>query len=251
MKRAYIVGGLLIAVALAAVYLHNRQQPPISPLTPTQSTAEAGQTFDKQQYSLSDPASLWVIVNKHRPLMPADYTPTDLAIPNVPLRSTITATEKQLRKPAADALENLVSAAKGEGIHFNLQSGFRSYAFQVSLYNRYVREQGQSVADSQSARPGYSEHQTGLAADLGGITQPDCDVEQCFTDTAEGKWLAANAYRYGFIVRYPLGRETTTGYIYEPWHIRYVGMALAAEMRQTKADTMEDFFGVGNAGTYQ
>jgi len=144
----------------------------------------------------------------------------------------------------------MVAAAKQAGITLNLQSGYRSYNFQVTLYNRYVQQQGQAVADTQSARPGYSEHQTGFAADLGGTSQPSCNVEACFGDTPEGKWLAAHASEYGFIIRYPADRDSTTGYVYEPWHVRYVGTELAAEMRAKGVATLEDFFGTGNAASY-
>lgn len=206
--------------------------------------------FAKSKYSLTDPASIWVITNKQRPLNPKTYAPSDLVVPNIPLRSNITSTEKQVRQPMATALETMVAAAKTEGLGLNLQSGYRSYSFQVSLYNRYVQQQGQAAADSQSARPGYSEHQTGLAADLGSISHPECDVEECFGTTAEGKWLAANAYKYGFMIRYPQGLQNITGYIYEPWHVRYVGVDLATELHNAGVQTLEQFFGTGAATDY-
>ncbi len=214
----------------------------------TDTSAPAG--FDKSKYSLTDPTSIWVIANKQRPLNPKTYAPSDLVVPTIPLRSNITSTEKQVRQPMAAALETMVAAAKTEGIGLNLQSGYRSYSFQVSLYNRYVQQQGKAVADTQSARPGYSEHQTGLAADLGSVSHPECDVEECFGTTPEGKWLAANAYKYGFIIRYPQGLQNVTGYIYEPWHIRYIGVDLATEMHNTGVLTLEDFFGTGAAANY-
>lgn len=158
--------------------------------------------------------------------------------------------EKQVRKATATALETMVAAAKQEDAQLNLQSGYRSYSFQISLYNRYVKEQGQSVADSQSARPGFSEHQTGFAADLGSVSHPECDVEECFGTTLEGKWLTANAYKYGFIIRYPQNMQSVTGYIYEPWHVRYVGVELATEMHNQGIQTLEQFFGLPNAPDY-
>ncbi len=206
--------------------------------------------FNNHQYSLTDSASLWVIVNKQHPLSPKTYTPTDLVVPGIPLRSNITSTEKYVRADMAKALETMVTAAAAQGVHFNLQSGYRSYNFQVTLYNGYVQSQGQAVADRQSARPGYSEHQTGLAADLGGTTQPSCNVAQCFANTPEGTWLAANAYRYGFLIRYTASKESTTGYEYEPWHIRYIGTVLAAEMHSKQIETLEEFFGVSGGVSY-
>ncbi|HSW74562.1 MAG TPA: M15 family metallopeptidase, partial [Candidatus Saccharimonadales bacterium] len=114
----------------------------------------------------------------------------------------------------------------------------------------YVAAQGKSVADSQSARPGYSEHQTGLAADLGGTSDPSCNVADCFADTVEGKWLAANAYKYGFLIRYPADKVNVTGYIYEPWHIRYIGASLSTEMHKSHIETLEEFFGLPAAPSY-
>lgn len=94
-----------------------------------------------------------------------------------------------------------------------------------------------------SARPGHSEHQTGLAVDLVTPASPDCDFEVCFAETPGGQWLAANAWRYGFIIRYQSGSDIT-GYSPEPWHLRYVGKSLAAELRRTGVATLEEFFGI-------
>jgi len=258
MKRIYIIIATLIVAASLGIFLLNRKSHAPAHNTTTrahhtaaaQTDTQTPPTFDKQQYSLTDPTSPWVIVNKQRPLSPKTYSPSDLVVPSIPLRSNITSTEQYVRKQTATALEAMVAAAKQAGITLNLQSGYRSYNFQVTLYNRYVQQQGQAVADTQSARPGYSEHQTGFAADLGGTSQPSCNVEACFGDTPEGKWLAAHASEYGFIIRYPADRDSTTGYVYEPWHVRYVGTELAAEMRAKGVATLEDFFGTGNAASY-
>lgn len=217
---------------------------------PTPAVAPAPAAFDKQKLSLSDPASNWLVVNKKRPLDPRSYAPSDLVVPHVTLRSNITGNEKYMRAEPAAALEKLFAGASAAGLQMNVQSGYRSYGFQESLYNRYVSQQGQAVADTQSARPGYSEHQTGLSVDVGSVGHPECAVEQCFADTAEGKWLAAHAYEYGFIIRYPNGKDAVTGYIYEPWHIRYVGTELATEMHTTGAVTLEEFFGLPPASSY-
>lgn len=207
-------------------------------------------TFNKSRYSLNDPASIWVIVNKQRPLQPKTYIPDDLVIPSITLRSNITSDERQVRKVNADALQTMAAAAKKDGVTLTLESGYRSYNFQVSLYNRYVQEQGKAVADTQSARPGFSEHQTGLAADVGGISKPSCNVEQCFADTIEGRWLAANAWKYGYVIRYPEGKDAVTGYEYEPWHVRYVGTDLSTEMHKKGITTLEEFFGLPAAPDY-
>jgi D-alanyl-D-alanine carboxypeptidase len=144
----------------------------------------------------------------------------------------------------------MVSAAKASGLSLNLQSGYRSYQFQASLYNSYVVRDGQAVADRESARPGYSEHQTGLAADLGGISVPSCNVAACFGTTIEGEWLAAHAYEYGFIIRYTTVKEAITGYENEPWHVRYIGTLLAGEMHHQGITTLEEFFNSTGGQSY-
>jgi D-alanyl-D-alanine carboxypeptidase len=216
----------------------------------SQTNTPAPASFDKSKYSTSDKASLWVVVNKQHQLNPKTYAPENLVVPNIPLRSNITSTEKYVRSDMASALEALVKGATADGVHLNLQSGYRSYNFQVTLYNGYVKQQGQAAADRQSARAGFSEHQTGLAADLGGTSQPACNVAQCFANTVEGKWLAANAYKYGFIIRYTADKEATTGYEYEPWHIRYVGTDLSAELHTTGIETLEEFFNITGGANY-
>jgi D-alanyl-D-alanine carboxypeptidase len=261
MKRNAIFGSLLAAgliVLFVLIFHHDALAPKATPSgasTTNNSVTKTGDntpaTFNKSQFSLTDPASIWVVVNKHRPLDPKNYAPSDLVTPNVPKRSNITSDERQMRKIAANALEQMVAAAKTDNINLNLQSGYRSYDFQVTLYNRYVQQQGQASADSQSARPGFSEHQTGLAADLGGTTRPGCNVESCYADTAEGKWLAEHAYEYGFIIRYPAGKTSVTGYVAEPWHIRYVGVELAREMHLKGVQTLEELFGLEAAPDYK
>lgn len=218
--------------------------------TPLEVTPPQSPNIDKSRYSLTDPTSIWVIVNKQRPLNPRTYTPTDLIVPAVIQRSNITSDERQIRQVTATALKQMFSAASSEGVTLNVQSGYRSHDFQVTLYNGYVRQQGQAVADSQSARPGYSEHQTGLAVDVGGNSQPNCNVATCFANTREGIWLAANAYKYGFIIRYPADKVAVTGYIYEPWHVRYIGTDLSVELHKDSVETLEEFFGLGSAPAY-
>jgi D-alanyl-D-alanine carboxypeptidase len=207
-------------------------------------------SFDMRQNSVSDNGSPWVIVNKQRPLNPLTYEPADLVVPSIPLEPTVSNTEKQVRQVTATALLKLVSKAKSQGINLNLQSGYRSYYFQDNLYNRYVTEQGQAAADSESARAGYSEHQTGLTADIGSPDARKCNVEQCFANTKQGKWLTNNAYKYGFIIRYPANRQRITGYVYEPWHIRYVGTYLSYEMHAKRITTLESFFKLKPAPNY-
>lgn len=204
--------------------------------------------FDKSQYSLSDPASIWIVVNKQRPLNPISFAPADLVVPSVPLR--VPGNESmQVRQVIVPALEQLFQAAKLQGVPLMLSSGYRSYSYQVGLYNSYVKSRGTSGADQFSARPGHSEHQTGLAVDLEPLNQ-QCDVDQCFADLPAGQWLAANAYKYGFILRYPADKVSVTGYSYEPWHIRYVGTALSGQLHSQHIETLEEFFGLPAAPDY-
>jgi D-alanyl-D-alanine carboxypeptidase len=246
MKKSVIVILLLAALGAGAWFWAHRPAQTGSAGNPA---ARTGAAFDKKQYSLTDPASPWVIANKHYPLRPKTYAPADLVAPAIPLRLSAKADEMLLRKDAAAALKELYDNAKQDGVQLMVASGYRSYDFQVSLYNRYVQQQGRTAADSQSARPGYSEHQTGLAVDLEPVSRA-CEIEECFGDTPEGKWIAANAWKYGFTLRYLPNKQNSTGYIYEPWHVRYVGKPLAAELHTQGTPTLEDFFGLEAAADY-
>lgn len=196
---------------------------------------QTSQSFIKSQYSVNDPSSLWVVVNKGR-VLPVDYVPADLA------------ENMLLRSESAKALDNLESGAAKDGLKIILVSGYRSYATQKSVYASYSASQGQTAADTFSARAGYSEHQTGLAADVGS-SSGKCQLDICFGDTTEGKWVAVNAYKYGFIIRYQKDKQNQTGYDYEPWHIRFVGIALAAEINKS-GQTLEQFFGLPTFSDY-
>ena len=239
---------ILLVLFVLALLAHRSPQPSIHP-TSTDKDQNTSH-FDKNRYSLTDARSPWVIVNKQHPLSPANYTPPDLVVPNVPLKDTRAASNMHVSAPMAMALQELFAAADNSGLHLLLSSGYRSYAYQVQVYNSIVRAQGQGTADEQSARPGYSEHQTGLAADVAPVSRK-CDLRQCFGDTPEGMWLAANAYRYGFIVRYPSDKPAVTGYEYEPWHLRYVGADLSKQMHEQHIATLEEFFNVSGGTQYK
>ncbi|MCH5198582.1 MAG: D-alanyl-D-alanine carboxypeptidase family protein [Oscillospiraceae bacterium] len=137
------------------------------------------------------------------------------------------------------ALGALQKGASKEGMSIYCVSGYRSYQTQANLYNRYVARDGKIKADTYSARPGHSEHQSGLALDVN-------SVAGSFANTREGRWLAANAHKYGFIIRYGKDKQNITGYIYEPWHIRYVGAELAAAVYESGL-CLEEFFGITSA----
>lgn len=210
---------------------------------------QAAPSFDKTQFSLDDPTSPWVVVNKKRPLQPKTYTPVSLRAPAMKLKGAKTSESMLLNEETARALETLDQAARGAGHQFTLVSGYRAHNTQKTIYDSEVRGFGQAIADQESARPGHSEHQTGWAADLVGATG-DCEIEACFAETPEGQWLAANAYKYGFVIRYAKDKTDITGYVYEPWHLRYVGVDLATEMHRTGVQTLEEFFSLPPAPVY-
>lgn len=154
-----------------------------------------------------------------------------------------------MRREAADALARMSADAAAAGAGFSVSTAYRSRGAQSTLYEGYVERSGQGEADRFSARPGYSEHQTGLAADINDASA--CDLRACFADTVAGRWVAEHAADYGFIVRYPDGKEDVTGYIYEPWHVRYVGEQLARELDGGRAGTLEEYFGLDAAPDYE
>lgn len=141
--------------------------------------------------------------------------------------------------------KKMKEGAKKDGITLTVVSGFRSYSTQKAVYNKWVSRDGKAKADTYSARPGYSEHQSGLAADLN-------HVGSSFDNTKEAKWLAENCYKYGFILRYPQGKQSETGYIYESWHFRYVGKDLAKKLYNNgNWITMESYFGITSDYNYK
>jgi D-alanyl-D-alanine carboxypeptidase len=187
---------------------------------------------------LRDPGDYDALVNKSRRL-PSSYIPPDLVLVETPTCLEMEEVRK-MRREASAALTELFRAAAGEGFTLVARSGYRAYRTQEALYNNYVFTQGQEYADRYSARPGTSEHQTGLVMD---ITSPEMNyqLEESFGETPAGMWVAANAHRFGFIIRYPRGKEGITGYAYEPWHLRYVKPALAGRLHSLGL-TLEEFF---------
>ncbi len=249
-KNHKIIGGLTIICLLVIIVLlawpATTKAPTADQSGPPPAPESAAQ-FNKNQYPTDAAASLWAVVNKGRAL-PSGYVPANLAVPDVSLRLSASSSEMQLRADAAAALEQMFAAAKAAGINLMLSSGYRSYSEQVGLYNSYAQTYGQSAADTFSARPGHSEHQTGLAADVEPSSR-HCEVNQCFADTPEGQWLAANSYKYGFIIRYTKDNQNLTGYEYEPWHVRYIGTALAQQINHS-GQTLEQFFSLPIYTTY-
>lgn len=201
-------------------------------------------TFDLTAFSIDDPDSLWVVADKLRPLDPKDYEPKDLVRLNLPHRYDPT-----MRSAAAGAYKVMYKAAKRDGVRLVIQSAYRSYNNQVGVYNGWVNKLGQEKADLQSARPGHSEHQTGLSVDIA-AGNGACTIAECFGKTPEGRWLTEHAWEYGWVLRYPKGLTDITGYKYEPWHWRYVGRGLAAELHKTPNITLEEFWGLPPAPDY-
>ncbi|MBB4826890.1 D-alanyl-D-alanine carboxypeptidase [Sporosarcina luteola] len=159
---------------------------------------------------------------------------------NYPLPSTYAPGES---KDARAAFDEMAAEAKLSDIHLTAFSTYRAYDYQVTLYNRYVKKDGKAAADRYSARPGYSEHQTGLAFDIGEENNQKHWASSSFGGTAAGKWVADNAHRYGFILRYPKGKEDITGYMHEAWHFRYVGKDIAEEIYNRNI-TLEEYLGI-------
>ncbi len=195
--------------------------------------------FNKDRYSIDEPGSLWWIVSRERPL-PDGYVPPDLTVPEVQLRLASSEEQMQFSQTATPALEDMFAAAQADDVQLVFGSGYRSEDLQRQFYESYVASDGQAAADRYSARPGTSEHQTGLAFDVTSLSG-NCHLEECFEDLPEGQWVADNAHEYGFIIRYLDGKEDITGYQYEPWHLRYVGEELATELYEN-GQTMEEFF---------
>jgi D-alanyl-D-alanine carboxypeptidase len=189
------------------------------------------------------PDSITVLVNKQHAL-PKEYAPTDLVNdPEIPFTFSGNDEKRLMRKEMAEALKKMFAAAKKDGIALAGVSAYRSYATQEALFNAYVQQDGLEKAKTYSAVPGTSEHETGLAIDVSG-SDGKCAAEDCFGDTKESKWLEQHAAEYGFIIRYPKGKEAITGYQYEPWHIRYVGQAAAQEIAK-RGITLEEYEGAG------
>ena len=187
--------------------------------------------FYKDINTIYNPTSYDFLVNKNNKLT-SDYIPNDLEIIDV----NYACKDKFLRKEARIAFEKLAIQAKKEGFNIIAVSTYRSYEYQEKLYNNYILDKGFYYADMASARPGHSEHQTGLAVDVADIT---LDYDN-FESTKEFIWIKDNAHKYGFILRYPKAMFHITGFKYEPWHYRYVGIDIATYIYKNNI-TLEEY----------
>ncbi len=188
----------------------SQKQPALSPQT----------RLKKASAQLGNTAQL---INKTH-MLPPSYVPKDLVKVNAAGYRTV-----YLRKEAAQALETMFNAGKKAGVNLYCSSGYRSYADQQRIFKNHVVLMGEAKANAISSKEGQSEHQSGFAMDVT-CRAMNGDLQERFIQTGEGKWLAAHAHEYGFIVRFPKGKEASTGYRYEPWHIRYLGKDLATKV---------------------
>ncbi|OYD59830.1 peptidase M15 [Fictibacillus aquaticus] len=209
-----------------------------TPGQPPETTGETG-TGDEAVQVVAQPEIIDVLVNKFYKL-PESYEPGNLVYLKVPFIFDGKEEKTMMRQEAATALEAMFAAAKKEGITIKGVSAYRSHETQKALFERYVAQDGYEKARTYSALPGTSEHETGLAID---VTAGDgsCPAQDCFAEKTESKWLEKHAAEYGFIIRYPEGKEKITGYKYEPWHLRYVGKQTAAAVA-SKNITLEEYF---------
>lgn len=191
-----------------------------------------GNNYYKNIKTITEPDIYLVLVNKEYKL-PENYVPSKLEL----ISNEFSNENKYLREEAKIAFETLSKEAKNLGYRVVAVSTYRDYEYQDKLYNMYVQEKGIDYADKCSARPGHSEHQTGLAVDVEGSNR---DYDE-FENSKEFVWMKENAYKYGFILRYPKGKEKITGFKYEPWHYRYVGLDTAKTIHDEKL-TLEEYY---------
>lgn len=246
---ALIISAVLVASATPAAAVDATPSPtpsstasptpsamPISPL-PTASASPSPSV--PPVYNIDDAASLDVVVNKQRPLNPITYKPKLATVNGVSIAASI-----------ADQYKAMAAGMKAAraGILI-LNSGYRSFDSQSRIHANQVARLGLAAGEALAARPGYSEHQTGLAVDVSAKGQ-GCAIYTCFAKTTAGKWLAANAYQYGFILRYYNGQTAIHGYQFEPWHYRYVGVEIATLMKLKRIGVLERFWALPAAPTY-
>lgn len=198
-------------------------------------------TPKEQAPAIAEVSDDWLLlVNKTHPLA-KEYAPGDM----VRIKYCVgdhAESMRYMRSVPAEHFHAMVEAAAEEGYEIGIRTAYRSYDQQSAIFNGYVAKDGEEAANKYSARPGQSEHQSGLCAD---VTSPSVDYRMTtdYGQVPEGMWLAEHAHLYGFIIRYPLGKESITGYQYEPWHVRYVGIQAAGEIYEGEL-TLEEYLGV-------
>ena len=192
--------------------------------------------LDKNPYTDTIPSTNlntnYLLVNKFN-YLDSSYIPNNLEL----LDNSYAKSGIYLVKEAKDNIERLIGDAKSDGMNIRIISAYRSYTYQENLYNNYVKNDGVENADTYSARPGYSEHQTGLVVD---VTKAYDDFNN-FENTDEYNWMKENASNYGFILRYPKDKENITTYSFEAWHYRYVGVELAKKIKASNL-TFDEYY---------
>jgi zinc D-Ala-D-Ala carboxypeptidase len=234
----------LAGAGVAAVTCSSASKAPAAGAAKPAATATTtAQALAQPTPQLPADTSLLTVVTQTRSLA-ASYVPPDL----VPISPQFTSSVEvqQLRRPAADALAQMLSDARRDGVTVKVNSAYRSYDYQGTVLRAEIAAYGCSQALKQVAAPGHSEHQLGLAADL---TSEDVhwDLSDGFGQTPEGRWLAAHAATYGFVLSYPEGKEAVTGYISEPWHYRYVSPSVAQATAVSGKTPAEYLMGLGGA----
>ena len=210
------------------------------------SRSSAATSSLRSALSIRNPASASVLVNKHRALSPKSYVPTGMIAPRVRGGGYL------MKKDAARALERLFAGARAaKAGEMSLASGYRSYATQTQIFGRFVAERGRKAAETFSARPGHSEHQTGFAADIAACGARSCRAIGEFGASKQSAWVSENAWRYGFVIRYVRSATTVTGYTAEPWHLRFIGTTLAREYDAGGFTSLERFLGAPAAPSYR
>lgn len=245
----------LVLVGVATYYLLVRANPAAVKQTPTQTQqTQPEQTAKKtlllpgaktriplpiEKSAFTLPDGLLVLVNKSIPNDLA-YEPSDLQLPNVPYRTDKAPEEMMVRAALIAPLENMFSAAKKDGIDLLIGSAYRSSKLQETYFNSYVASSGLEEAEKYIMHPGTSEHQLGLTVDLT-TTDRECYLVECFESTKAGVWLADNAHKYGFILRYPKDKVEITKLNYEPWHFRYLGIPIATAIFESRLSYEEAY----------
>jgi len=186
---------------------------------------------------IENPSALDVLVDKNN-MLPFDYVPEGLRLPD----TLVSQNDRFLRDDCASAFELLYQAALGEGYKIGVASAYRSYDLQYTLYSNYSAAKGSEKADTFSARPGHSEHQTGLTLDWYTPTNLECYLSRCLEDSEEYQWMGSNMHIYGFTLSYP--KDNSAGYMFEPWHIRYVGINLANYLHENNL-TIDKYYKSG------
>ena len=213
LKKLFVTISLLLIVAIVFYVIFKPNQ------------IEKSMTYNSNEKS----GDCLILVNKSN-ILPNDYIPKNLIIPNVKFASCASNEEKMMQGEAAKALEELFTSASKEKITLYGLSAYRSYKAQKQVYDKRVKTVGKKQADKYVAHSGASEHQTGLAIDVTNGDGAKDKLKVDFGQTKEGKWLKSNAQNFGFIMRYPMEKENITGYSYESWHIRYVGVDVAKKI---------------------